>query len=420
MTNSNANGSEKAREKVLIATVDIGAVKNTGYCRYSGGEDIKVFGFFNNGIGFKKFWSIVNKAARERNVDEIVVGYESTGCYGEPFMHYMSKKKGVRIVQVNPVHTKKLKDLQDNSPNKHDWKDPKVIADILMLGYGLKVIIPEGVYAELRRLTHARERAIKRRTALYNQIQDIMFILLPEFIQEIKKIASKSAIYIVKNCPTKEAIRGYGKNRFCAELRRVSRGQWSKSKIDLLFDVVMESCGVTEGIESMVFELKELVEFTEKSNRFIKELESQMMGYLKKVPYSDIILSIKGINIITAAGIIGEVGDFRNFRSQSELVKLCGLDLYEISSGKHTGERHISKRGRPLLRKLLFFTAINVVKKGGILHDYYTRYVERGKPKMKGLIAVTRKLICIIFAMIRDMKLYTCKNIQDREVKQAA
>ena len=43
---------------------------------------------------------------------------------------------------------------------------------------------------------------------------------------------------------------------------------------------------------------------------------------------------------------------------------LAGLDLFEVSSGKHKGERHISKRGRPLMRKLLFYAAINVVRKG--------------------------------------------------------
>jgi transposase len=47
------------------------------------------------------------------------------------------RKRKVRLVQVNPMHTKKLKELQGNSPNKTDKKDPKVIADIIELGHSL-------------------------------------------------------------------------------------------------------------------------------------------------------------------------------------------------------------------------------------------------------------------------------------------
>jgi transposase len=84
-------------------------------------------------------------------------------------------------------------------------------------------------------------------------------------------------------------------------------------------------------------------------------VEAEMDKYLGEIPYSRSILSIKGIGTITAAGLIGEIGDFRQFHTISEVMKHAGLDLYEISSGKHKGEKHISKRGRHLLRKILFF-----------------------------------------------------------------
>jgi len=60
----------------------------------------------------------------------VIVGYESTGPYGEPMLHYLMKKP-VRIAQVNPMHTKKVKEINDNSSLKTDDKDPRVIADII-------------------------------------------------------------------------------------------------------------------------------------------------------------------------------------------------------------------------------------------------------------------------------------------------
>jgi len=52
--------------------------------------------------------------------------------------------KPVKIVQVNPMHTKRMKEVNDNSPLKTDDKDPRVIADIIRLGHALTVVVPEG------------------------------------------------------------------------------------------------------------------------------------------------------------------------------------------------------------------------------------------------------------------------------------
>jgi transposase len=141
--------------------------------------------------------------------------------------------------------------------------------------------------------------------------------------------------------------------------------------------------------------------------------------YLDQIPFSTLLLSMPGIGLITVAGLIGEVGDFRNFATRSEIIKMAGLDLFEISSGKHQGRRHISKRGRPLMRKLLYFAAINTVKKNGIMHAPYTRMVERGMPKIKALVAISRKLLAVMFALVRDQSMFI-KDYNAKSYKLAA
>mgnify|MGYP001584305825 CR=1 FL=1 len=126
---------------------------------------------------------------------------------------------------------------------------------------------------------------------------------------------------------------------------------------------------------------------------------------------------MKGIGEITAAGLIGEMGDFKKYGTIAEVIKHAGLDLFEISSGKHKGKRRISKRGRPLLRKLLFFASINVVRKGGILHAQYWRHIEKGMQEIKALIAISRKLLSIIFALVRDHSVYIAKVFKNTTVK---
>jgi transposase len=131
-----------------------------------------------------------------------------------------------------------------------------------------------------------------------------------------------------------------------------------------------------------------------------------MRSHLEQIPYSSCLLSLPGVGLITVAGLIGEVGDFRQYSTVAEITKLAGLDLFEVSSGKHQGRRRISKRGRPLMRKLLYFAAINVVKSTGVMHQPYTRMVERGMPKTKALVAISRKLLRVMYALARDQSMY--------------
>ncbi len=404
---------------ILIATIDISKVTNVGYCRCPNGIDVKPFSFMNNAHGFNTFWDRITKTKSAHDLQEIVVGFEPTGPYGEPLTHFLKKKK-TKLIQVNPMHTKRVKELEGNSPNKTDQKDPKVIADIIELGHALTVVQPEGSAAELRRLTHTRERAMQRRTAIFNQLQDLVFVIFPEFSQVFKDVKTKSAIFILENCPTPEDIIKYKLKNLTTTLRKVSRGKLGEERARELYAAAKTSMGIKEGRQSILFEIKEILSIIETTESFVAEIEKKMSHHLEDIAYSRFILSIKGIGDITVAGLIGEVGDFREYKTVSEILKFSGLDLFEISSGIHKGQRRISKRGRPLMRKLLFFAAINVVRKGGIMHEYYQGCLARGMLKMKALIAVSRKLLGVIFALVRDHSGYIEDYAVEQELKKAA
>ena len=419
MKNITTKKLKSISEETLLVTIDMGKVKHTGYYRFPNGTEGKPFEFFNNRKGFEEFWWQVCQAKKSLDLAEVVVGFESTGPYAEPLMHFL-RKRDVRLVQVNPLHTKRLKEIQGNSPNKTDQKDPKDIGDIIELGHALTVIIPEGTVAELRRLTQARERSIQRMRMLMSQLQDLIFLIFPEFMPVMKDITIKSTQYLLKNYPRPQDITEQGVDRLAQILKKVSRGRLGKERAEALYEAAAESIGIGEGRESIVLEIKETISVIENIERFTKELEKHMSKHLKDVPYSRFILSMKGIGEITTAGLIGEMGDFEKYRTISEVIKHAGLDLFEISSGKHKGRRRISKRGRSLLRKLLFFASINVVRKGGILHKQYQHHLEKGMPKIKALIAISRKLLTIIFALVRNHSMYITEYSQTQQLKEAA
>ena len=404
MKSSKTKKVTKINDKTVIATLDIGKNVQYGYFRAPNGKDVKPFAFYNSKKSYNAFWEKLCQFQKRQGLEQIVIGFESTGPYAEPLFHFL-RKKPVKLVQVNPVHTKRIKELTGNSPNKTDEKDPRVIADVICLGHALTLVVPEGPAAELRRLTQARERAIKTRTAMINQLQHLIFVLFPEFLK-VLKISSKSAKYLVKHYTTPEKICALGLESVSQILKTVSRGKLGQHRAKQLHEAARNSIGITEGKQSIVFEIEHLVGRIEAEDQFIDSLEKQMRLYLQQIPYSRNILSIKGLGEVTVAGLIGEVADFNQFDTISEVMKLAGLDLYEISSGKHRGQRRISKCGRSLMRKLLFFAAINAIKSKGIMHQKYQQMLDRGMLKMKALIAISRKLLGIIFAIVRDNTKY--------------
>ena len=408
-------------DDTLIVAVDIGMEMNRGYCTTPDGRSSKTFKFDNTRAGMDTLWDMITINKNRFKCNEVIVGYESTGPYGEPMLHYLMKKP-VRIVQVNPMHTKKVKEINDNSPLKTDDKDPRVIADIIRWGRALSIVIPEGDAAYLRRLNNSRERHVRERTALVNQLQQLVFLLFPEFRTVIKDIKCKTPLYLLRKYPTPETLSVLDKDVLGEEMRKKSRGKFKVQNAERLISFAKNTVGIKEGVLGLSMDIQHILIQLEMLNTLIVEIESEMETALGRIPYSSKLLSLKGLGVVSVAGIIGEIGDFSKFQTRSEIMKLAGLDLYEISSGKWKGRRKISKRGRSLLRKILYYAAIQTIRNNGILHDYYTRLTERGMKRMMALVAVSRKLLGIIYAIVRDDSEYIAnfESIKRQVIKKAA
>ena len=223
--------------QTLLVTVDLSKDKNMGYFRCPDGTEFKPFSFGNHRQGFTYFYDKLSWVKSRHRLLHVVVGFESTGPFGEPLSHFL-KSKGVKLVQVNTAHTKRIKELYDNSPGKTDQKDPKVIADLIELGRILQVVIPVGVSAELRRLIHARERAIQTKGTQLNQLYDLVFLIFPEFGQIIKNLQTKTARYLLDHYPTPKGIVNLGIDQLESILRRVSRGRFGRDKAKQLYEAI--------------------------------------------------------------------------------------------------------------------------------------------------------------------------------------
>jgi transposase len=84
------------------------------------------------------------------------------------------------------------------------------------------------------------------------------------------------------------------------------------------------------------------------------------------------------------------------------VIALAGLTLVERSSGVHRGEKHISKRGRPVLRKHAHMFAVRSIRKDGIFRREYDALMQRnGHRPFAALTAIARRGLRLFFAIAR-------------------
>ena len=410
---------KKIDERCLIIAVDLAKSKHV--CRFISlnGIESKPMNVYNNQNSFNQLWQLALMYKSAYKLERIILGIEPTGSYGFPLMSFF-ENKGAEIRLINPMHTKRLKELVGNSPHKTDNKDPLIIADILKLGHGLSTVIPVGIIAELRHLVNMREHLLEDINRIKNRLESLICIYFPEFFDVMKNLKSKTSLYILGHYPFPQDIIRVGKKKLAEEIRKVSRGRISFEKVMALYEGAAQSIGVKEGLQGIRTKVEMLLTQLNLLEKQQQIIEGNIKKQIKQVPYLNVITSIKGIKEISAAIIIAEVADFAAFRGGKEIEKLAGLNLYEVSSGRHKGEKHISKRGRPLLRKALFFATLNMVRKDGVFHQEYQNHRSKGMTGPKALTAISRKLLRTIYAMIRDNKCFDENYVKEKKNKLAA
>ncbi len=135
----------------LIVGVDVGS--QTHFCRafdWRGFElSRRVFKFSNTGIGFLTFLRWTEEVMNKAEMKKVIVGCEPTGCYWLTFQKFL-QNHGIQLVTVNPFTVNRSKELDDNSPEKSDLKDPKTIALLVKDGRYSTSYLPMHLMERLR------------------------------------------------------------------------------------------------------------------------------------------------------------------------------------------------------------------------------------------------------------------------------
>jgi transposase len=147
--------------------------------------------------------------------------------------------------------------------------------------------------------------------------------------------------------------------------------------------------------------------------RLIKALEKELAsldgeidGAIRASPAwrekEDLLASVPGVGAITARTLIATLPELGTL-DRREIAALAGLAPWTRQSGQWRGKSFIGG-GRTVVRTALFMAAMVAARHNPPLKAFFERLLAAGKPKMAALIAVARKLLTILNAIVRDQK----------------
>src|SRR5262245_47020355 len=222
---------------------------------------------------------------------------EATGHYGHALRYYLTQR-GYPVIGINPAHTNRAKELEDNSPEKSDPKDAAVIADLAAQGKGRLMVEPKGVYADLRRLGKLRQRLVEERTRQRNRYLGLVDLLFPELAGLVRNAASRTMLRLLTQCPTPADIVAVGFAQLQDQLRRWSRGHVDGETSARIYRAASETIGVQEGLDAARLELKQVLSALRDVEGRLVEVESVQATALERVPYAELLLSIPGMGVV--------------------------------------------------------------------------------------------------------------------------
>jgi len=394
----------------IYAGIDVSSdIHRVRFIDNLGQEVIKGISFSNDREGFRELEEHIKKFGIDHN---IIFGLEPTGDYWKPIGYYL-RRKGYKVVLVNPYHIKRTKEIIDNSQQKDDRKDSYLIADLVKQGKYFFPIIPEGIYGEMRELSISWKRTKQQITRLKCYLSNFLAKYFPEYKSIFSDILGKSSFYILSHYPLPEDIKRIGKKRLTRIIKRISKGKIREEKIDRLYERARDTVGIKEGREAARMFLKEVLKELERLMGRRKKIKEKMKELLKISGYGDYLLSIKGVGVVNACLFLGDIGDPRRYKRASQIEKLAGYNLVEESSGKKKGEKQISKRGRKTLRYVGYLVANVAIAKNKEIRELYRYKVDVLKRnRIKVMVGIAAKMLRIMFAVCKNKEYYNSEKVR--------
>jgi transposase len=289
---------------------------------------------------------------------------------------------------------------------KTDAKDSRTIAETARLRGDLAPVPgPDEVVTDLQVLTARREDLMADWVRGVNRVRELLASTFPA-LERAFDYSTRSALVLLTGFQTPAGIRvaeATGLSAYLAE-----HGAWAPgipSMVDKALAAATEQTVALPG-ESVTAPLiarlaRQLLEL----DRDIKDLDKQLADRFAEHPDAGPITSLDGFGPILGAQLLaGTGGDLQAaFRSSGHLAAYAGLAPVPRDSGRIRGNLHRPKRYHRGLRRVFYMAALSAIKRpDSPSRTFYLRKRSEGKRHTQALIALARRLVDVIWALLRD------------------
>ena len=360
--------------------------------------------FENKPSEFSKLTRKVSRFVTEEK--EPVYGLENAYGYGRALAVWLIEK-GVAVKDVNTA----LSYAQRKSVpmyQKSDSYDAEAVALVLInMLDKLPDAIPDDKYWTLSQLVNRRDNICTHLHCLKNQLHEQLCIAYPSYKQFFSDISRATALYFFMEYPSPEHLQGKTAEELAEELRPVSHNNCSVKRAEKILSLVRADGDTKRDHQesrdtitrSLVSDLEHYRVQLEEVNQAIEMLMPEFDCTLMTMP---------GIELITAANMLSEIGNISRFPNSAKLAKFAGIAPVNFSSaGK--GKDVCPKQGNRRLQAIFYFLAIQMIQvsingtpRNPVFREYFLRKLEDGKNKQQALICIARRLVNIVYGMLKN------------------
>lgn len=290
---------------------------------------------------------------------------------------------------------------------KTDAKDAYVIAETARLRHDLAVIDRDSdLVRNLAVLTGHRADLIADRVRMINRLRDLMTSVFPSLERTFDYSSHKGALVLLTGYASPDRIRRIGQTRLATWLRARNVRGFAEVAACAITAAKAQSV-VLPGQDLTARIIAELAGGILALDQRLKALDAQIEQTFAEHPQSAIIQSMPGFGPILGASLLVGAGDLRAFPSAGHLAAAAGLVPVPNDSGRRTGNLHRPLRYSRPLRHVFYLSAQTSMMRAGPNRDYYLKKRARGATHSHAVIALARRRIDVLWALLRENRTWT-------------
>jgi transposase len=289
---------------------------------------------------------------------------------------------------------------------KTDAKDARIIADQARMRTDLQPVrSADQISTDLRLLTARRTDLIYDRVRAINRLRATMLEYFPA-LEAAFDYSKKAPLILLSGYQTPEAIRRIGATRLAAWLKkRGCRGSANVARKAVDAANAQRTVLRTEAVAARL--VAQLAEQIAAIDTEVERLDEQISERFDQHPKAPILLSMPGFGPVLAATFLANTGgDLRAFETVDRLASVAGLAPVPRDSGRISGNHHRPRRFNRRLMRTCYLAALSSLKNSPASRAFYERKRTEGKSHKQALIALARRRLNVLWAMLSDHTLY--------------